>query len=627
MDETQGSNGMMAMSKVTFWFKNQVAFTFHSSLDPSEGKQRIIDSLPLDELNQFLAKQGQVTLRSFDKRDVPHLRPSQGPDDYKHDISGLKSPVGKYLFPSPVGAGSTVITFFHIEASNMVASVGKDIEAETDHTVRIVNLTNTTGFIPTPSGEKVRAPAAMPNWFSGGTPDTTHGCPTSPPMPVPADSFCTSSPGYWPISLPELSPTMQEKNGDGVTVFVLDTLPTPERITSASQAANPPGSEPKNLLLQKMAADMKSSAPFDAVPPAINVNWQSLSENLDTLNAPATGRDLYQKLIGFEMPDHGLFIAGIIRDLAPKAKIECIRVLNDLGVGTVSVLTQTLEAIQGRMMMEDLQKTPVVINLSLVITPPDEVIIIKQFDPKTIDGLREGLHQVIQSLIKSGAVFIAAAGNDSNTPDMPERIGPRYPAAFPEVISVGAVIGDQNETAASYSDRATSPEQPNGIATYGGNIAKPVTPASSISPLPPVAPTPIDCMTGAIDIDAVIGVYSSPTYSKLADQDCQLSYPAPNPNAWAYWSGTSFSTPIISALVARLLQGLNVSNVPSSQQIIATVNSSVVTSQSLPRNVELGNVSVLRAVQCKPPRYEGEDEGTEEVEINITEVNIIEVDG
>ena len=34
-------------------------------------------------------------------------------------------------------------------------------------------------------------------------------------------------------------------------------------------------------------------------------------------------------------------------------------------------------------------------------------------------------------------------------------------------------------------------------------------------------------------------------------------YQAPNDSGWAYWSGTSFATPIISAVAARLLEELS----------------------------------------------------------------------
>src|SRR5205807_2532708 len=88
-------------------------------------------------------------------------------------------------------------------------------------------------------------------------------------------------------------------------------------------------------------------------------------------------------------------------------------------------------------------------------------------------ALREALHQAIISTVNAGAVIVAAAGNDSNSLEMKGRIGPRYPANFPEVVSVAAVTRDEKK-ASSFSDRATSHLQPNGIATYGGERAKPV---------------------------------------------------------------------------------------------------------------------------------------------------------
>ena len=194
---------------------------------------------------------------------------------------------------------------------------------------------------------------------------------------------------------------------------------------------------------------------------------------------------------------------------------------------------------------------------------------------------------------------------------MPGRQDPRYPAGFAEVVSVAAVTSSGE--AAEYSDRATSAEQPNGIATYGGSVATPVpSPTPRTSP-PQVAPEPTDCMTGATDIDALIGVYTSPAFPKLAGRrpadpnppgeyagDCQDTYQDTNPtldprSCWAYWSGTSFSTPIIGALVARIVEGMSASNVPLSSQVIATINAVAVTSE----NSELGNVGVVGVDHCQ----------------------------
>src|SRR5947209_20618874 len=58
-----------------------------------------------------------------------------------------------------------------------------------------------------------------------------------------------------------------------------------------------------------------------------------------------TGKDIYGRHVGFPMEDHGLFIADIVRDLAPEANIECIRVLNDFGVGDLRTLCIALNKI------------------------------------------------------------------------------------------------------------------------------------------------------------------------------------------------------------------------------------------------------------------------------------------
>ncbi len=617
MNEIEEPMGMFD-EHVIWWPKNQVTFTFHSPIQFTlTNKQQIIDSLDLDDINSFLGDRLHLTLKSFELKDVPHP-PEPQKEGESHLVEGngqqdgndsaLNSPIGKYLFPSPDAdkPGSMILTFFHIgptsgadAARRTRVTKGKHGD-KTDHTVDVVNLFNTTLAIKGSTGEDIQVPTAMPNWVGGGTQDVIHGCPATPPMPVQADSSCTAT-GYCPISYQGLSEDMQNRRGEGVRVFVLDTIPSPDIIISASNAANPTGGVARNRLLQDIASGMESS------PPTIIVNNQNLSVDLEGAHAPETGKDLHGHLVGYPLLDHGLFVTGIIRDLACHAKIECVRVLNDFGVGKLSILTQALEKIQDRMLNGDLQNVPVVINLSLVMTPYDQLfhkrgfILEKPDEKHTHIDLREGLHKVIKTLVKSGAVIVAAAGNDSNSPEMPHRMGPRYPARFPEVVSVASVTRD-GKTAARYSNRAIAHnQQPHGIATYGGRVAKPVKPQT---PELPVAPTPTRCMTGAKDIDALIGVFSSKTYPELAEGDCHESYPAPNHDGWAYWSGTSFSTPIISALVARMLEGPSLSGT-SSQQIIATIDSKAVITDPPLRENNVLKAIVLRAVQCYKKRRTG----------------------
>src|SRR5205807_6095362 len=98
--------------------------------------------------------------------------------------------------------------------------------------------------------------------------------------------------------------------------------------------------------------------------------------------------------------------------------------------------------------------------------------------------------------------------------------------AFPEVISVGAV--DSTGAAALYSNYPAVAPRHNGVATYGGGTPTPVFPDCSSNPA--------DCLTTATNIDAPRGVYTAAAYPALSIDDNPLTYPAPNNNAWAFWS-------------------------------------------------------------------------------------------
>jgi len=247
----------------------------------------------------------------------------------------------------------------------------------------------------------------------------------------------------------------------------------------------------------------------------------------------------------------------------------------------------------------DLHNKPVVINMSLVMTPSDEDLFMHWFGDTVSCGsamhvqmaneaklLRSPLHVAIQALAAHGAVLVASAGNDSNTIDMPWRIGPRYPAAFPEVLAVGAV--DKNGEMASYSNYPQLVPMHNGIATYGGGV-------------------PIKADIARDEVDAFIGLYSAPTYPALeATNPATPDSPAPNTHAWAYWSGTSFATPIISAVAARILehiqpQGLLTRHINAEVQwaLTTTEGQQALLGAPLPMQQGFG-VSLLRAVQCRP---------------------------
>src|SRR5260370_12619077 len=111
---------------------------------------------------------------------------------------------------------------------------------------------------------------------------------------------------------------------------------------------------------------------------------------------------------------------------------------------------------------------------------------------------------------------------------MPYRPEARYPAGFQEVISVGAV--DQYDNITSYSDYPALPPHHNGIVTYGGGLATPVSPTGKNTNVPtsPLYGTQDSyTMTPATNIDPLRGIYTSPGYPSLSCYDPRPIYAAP----------------------------------------------------------------------------------------------------
>ncbi len=612
---------------VVYWLDDQVTLTFHSEVSLARFRRMdVISSLRLTDLNDFLNIRG-LQLRAFEPKHT-YRRPErkeqqapsqQGNNDQMNDEDGRKeeydsnragkefinADIGKYMFPAASGQGTTVVSYFTVAATETAHhwqdAMMADIKSTDSKTKQIVNLINK-------NLERLRQDvgipllAAAPNWV-GGASCFIHGCPIFPPFPVSESDSCASETGVWPISLPDISETtpVGGATGEGVTVFVLDSMPyipdgaTAQTSNAISGAAS--GAGTNNLLLNRInnELDLPTS-------PHVDFSYSTLPAALSNgaEDRLVTGRDINGKRYGFPMPDHGLFVTGIIESIIPDANIEYIRVLNDYGAGDTSTLVAVLAEIYGRMLPGgDLYNKPVVINMSLVMTPSDEDLFMNWFGDSVNCGpdmhvqmmneaklLRSQLQIAIQALAASGAVLVASAGNDSNSIDMPGRIGPRYPAAFPEVLSVGAV--DRHGEMASYSNYPQLVPQHNGIATYGGGV-----------------PTQADIARD--EVDAFIGLYSASTYPALeATNPLTPDALAPNNHAWAYWSGTSFATPIISAVAARILQNLQGQGLPA-RHINAEVQWALTTTEGqqtmlgvvLPMQSDFG-VSLLRAVQCRP---------------------------
>src|SRR6185503_7961358 len=102
--------------------------------------------------------------------------------------------------------------------------------------------------------------------------------------------------------------------------------------------------------------------------------------------------------VPLNLSSHGLFVAGLIRLIAPNSPIHLIRVLGDNACGSVGTLVEGIDGFMSAMKAAGIRK--VVINLSLGVRhlPHGDVPL---------------LRATLRSANQSGALIVAAAGNDS----------------------------------------------------------------------------------------------------------------------------------------------------------------------------------------------------------------------
>jgi subtilisin family serine protease len=225
---------------------------------------------------------------------------------------------------------------------------------------------------------------------------------------------------------------------------------------------------------------------------------------------------------------HGTFIAGIVRQVAPRARVLAIRVMHSDDIVYEGDLLTALTALASRVALAeatDPGQMVDVVSLSLGYfseSPADQ-------------AFTSALWQAIQVLLDLGVVVVAAAGNFSTT-----RLF--YPAAFAQrptpaghvpLISVGAL--NPNGSRAVFSD--------------GGRWVTAWAAGAAV-----VSTLPTD-VNGSRSPELRLPAHPSgplPSGHERASHREALD-PDDYSRGFAVWSGTSFSAPLLAAHIVRAL--------------------------------------------------------------------------
>jgi hypothetical protein len=404
-----------------------------------------------------------------------------------------------------------------------------------------------------PDADGFRLSIASPNWLSSSA--SQHGGTGGPgARPIPATvALSDGAVQAWDFTLPpDLGAPLPEDSAV-VEIAILDTAPRPEDLEEA-YARLVTNQQPPHPLIARLLGEAGN---FD-----ISASGRLHAIFADTNMLAQVDADLAAH--SYLMSDHGLFIAGIINSIAPKAKLHLIEVLNPYGVGTLESIAQGFQEVVNirNSLPADMQ---LVINCSWMLNIPQDVeqltaqqLLTQDIESLTLDQAQQ-MSQMLQDICLLASpplndpntppttILVAAAGNDS---DVNNRSQSRYPAAYPDVIGVGALMRD--DSPAPYSNLSDSPFTI-GYATFGGEAAPPNSPDPETAD--PVAADP----NGGL-----LGVYIG-----------LLNGQPKNPTGWARWAGTSFAAPIISGTLARLLGTSNITTLRDADIALRNVDSRV----------------------------------------------------
>lgn len=453
-------------------------------------------------------------------------------------------------------SGNAGIIFFLLELKEFHQWMDSDdVVSEKDELISLVSQMNALIDSSTPiiiyQTPLVMLSTASPNWLSSGAqhlPGT--GGPGSWPVPAAAHA---QNPVFNFQQL-NVSDKVKSSLGEGINIAIFDTAPIKKEFDDPRWNSHPLVKELRNpdILKTKYCGFFELS------------NFQFFSPMAH----------------GYEMPDHGLFIAGIIHTIAPKAKLTVYQVLNEYGEGTYWSMCGGLEKALHSHHPDD----KLIFNLSLVLNVPIINIHLPSYlhvDPGFTDvytrpEIIQAIHRMYASFERLMAlltglhniIVIAAAGNDTK----PHQARPpaRYPAAGASVIGVGALpkgdppTNNQLFTSSSFSNLCDSPTT-GGCMTLGGEpgvnngvlgvyLHRFPVDSGSRNPLLPAAKPVLGHLRGINDFSI-----------ELSD----IKYKNNN-IGWAWWAGTSFSTAIISGLLAKAWNALTLNSLQDVQRFLTT---------------------------------------------------------